>query len=176
MPREDDRVDEVLGEPDREEAHRDQDDAEERVDGAEVRPRRPVLDREPEHEVRAVEEKEDEEEHELVLAPEPPVAPRDLRPDRARQERERAEDDAEVNRHVALEVGAGPPLPEMEEGLPAAPAEADVGGQRDRDVEVEDSLREALIGVVGDDEEDERDARGHERERCGGERRQPAIP
>ena len=92
------RVDEVLGEPDREEADRDQRDAEERVDRRDVRAARPFLDREAEHEVGRVEEEEDEEEDELVRVPDPPVAPRRLRPDRAGGERERAEDRSQVDR------------------------------------------------------------------------------
>ena len=72
----------------------------------------------------AVEEEQHEEEDELVLAPDPPVAPAVLRPDRARHERERAEDHALVDGDVALEVGALVALPEMPERLPASPAEA----------------------------------------------------
>ena len=68
-------MDEVVGEPDREEADRDQRDAEERVDRAHVRPRRPRVDREAQHEVGRVEQEQDEEEHELVGAPRPPDAP-----------------------------------------------------------------------------------------------------
>ena len=43
----------------------------------------PVLDRVAEHEVGAVEEEEDQEEHELVVTPDPPDTPGDPRPDRA---------------------------------------------------------------------------------------------
>ena len=102
----DGRVDDVLGEPDGEEADRHEHDPEERVHGGDVRAPRPLLDREAEHEVGRVEEEEDEEEHELVLAPEPPVAPRGLGPDGAGGERERAEDRALVDGDVALEVVA----------------------------------------------------------------------
>ena len=162
----------LLREPDREEADRDQHDAEERVHRAEVRALRAGVDREAEHEVRRVEEEEHEEEHELVLAPEPPVPPRDLRPDRAGDQHERAEDHALVNADVALEVGVRVALPEMDERLPRAEPEAEVRRERDRDVEVEDALREALVGVGRRDEEDERERRRDEDERGRGERGQ----
>src|SRR5689334_1895058 len=140
-------MDESLRQADRQEADGDQDDAEERVDGAEVRALRAGLDGEAQHEVGGVEEEEDEEEDELVLAPEPPVPPRDTRPDRAREEDEGAEDDPLVDGDVALEVRIRIALPEMPERLPGPGPEAGIGGERDRDVEVEDPLREALVGV-----------------------------
>ena len=65
----------LLRQADREERDGDQHDAEERVDRAHVRACRARVDREAQHEVRAVEEEEDEEQHELVLAPRPPDAP-----------------------------------------------------------------------------------------------------
>ena len=161
-----DRMDELLRQPDREERDRDQHDAEQRVDRAHVRARAPRLEREAQHEVRAVEEEEHEEQHELVLAPRPPHAPRRARPDRAGQQRQRAEDHALVDRDVALEVGALVALPEHAQRLPGAPAEAGVGGQGDRHVEVEDPLREALVGVGRGVEEDQRDrgAEQHDRQ------------
>jgi hypothetical protein len=110
--------------------------------------------------------------HELVLAPEPPVAPGDLRPDRAGEQDEAPEDHALVHADVALEVGVRVALPEVAKRLPRAADEAGVRGERDRDVEVEDPLREALVGVVRRDEEDERERRRHEGEGGGGERRQ----
>ena len=137
----------LLREPDREERDRDQHDAEERIDRAHARARHARLDREAEHEVRAVEEEQHEEEHELVLAPRPPDAPRGLRPDRAGDERQRAEDHALVDRDVALEVGALVARAQVPKRLPRPPAEARVRRQRDRHVEVEDALREALVGV-----------------------------
>src|SRR5205823_14115982 len=63
------------------------------------------------------------------------------------------------DRDVALEVGALVALPEHAQRLPCPPAEARVRGERDRDVEVEDPLREALIGIGRRVEEDERDRR-----------------
>src|SRR5215210_165663 len=86
VAREHGRVDEVVREADREPADGDQDDAEERVDRAHVRARRPRVDRVAEHEVRRVEEEQDQERHELVRAPRPPDAPRGASPDRARDE------------------------------------------------------------------------------------------
>src|SRR5581483_6291103 len=143
VAREYDRVDQVLREPDRGKADGDEHDAEERVHRAQVCPLRAGLEREAEHEVRAVEEEEDKEEHELVLAPQPPMTPRDPGPDRAGQEDERPEDETLVDADVALEVGALVPLREMPERLPRAAREARVRRDRDRDVEVEASLREA---------------------------------
>src|SRR5262249_47664413 len=111
-------VSEGLREPDRRKADRDEDNAEERIHRAQIRPLRAGIDGEPEHEVRAVEEVEDEEEHELVLAPEPPVSPRDLGPDRTGQEHERPEDQPLVDADVALEIGARIALPKMPQRLP----------------------------------------------------------
>jgi hypothetical protein len=162
-----DRVDVLVGEANGEEADRDQDDAEQRVDGAEVGPVRPGLDRVAEHEVRRVEEEEHEEQHQLALAPQPPVPPAELRPERACEQRHRAEDHAQMDGDVALQVGAGLPLPQVHEPLPGAPAEARVRGERDRHVEVEDLLVEAVL-VDGRVEEHERDRRRHQH---GGERR-----
>jgi hypothetical protein len=51
-------------------------------------------------------------------------------------------------------------------------AEAEIGREGDRDVEVEDPLREALVGVGRRDEEDQRQRSGHEDERRRGERGQ----
>src|SRR5207248_10873193 len=109
------RVDEVVREPDGHEADRDQRDAEERVHGREVRATRTGFHREAEHEVRGVEEEEDEEEDELVGAPDPPVAPGDLGPDRTGYQGQGPEDHALVDGDVAFEVGSVTPLPEVQE-------------------------------------------------------------
>src|SRR5436190_7165885 len=169
-------MDQLVRKADREEADRDQDHSEERVDGAHIRPRRARLDRVTEHEVGAVEEKEDEKEHELALAPEPPVAPGDLRPKRPRQQRERAEDDALVDGDVALQISAGLALPEVAECLPGAPGEKGVGRQRDRHVNVEDPLRKALVGVGRHVEEDQSDSRRNQHPGESGKRRQWIFP
>ena len=149
-------MDEPLRQTDRQDADRDERDPEQRVDGAEVRAPRTGGHREAQHEVRAVEEEEDEEENELVLVPLPPVAPAVPRPDRAGDERERAEDHTLVNGDVALEVGALSRFQRTAQRLPAAPAEAGVRRESDRDVEVEDLLVQAVL-VHGRVEEDERD-------------------
>ncbi len=62
-----------------------------------------------------------------------------------------------MDRGVRLEVVAVATLPQKAERLPGAEAEAGVRGERDRDVEVEDLLRDALVGVLGDEDEDEDD-------------------
>src|SRR4029453_6404757 len=103
------------------------------------------FDPKPEQEVRRVKEEKPEEEDELPLAPEPPVSPAELRPERAGEQRHRAEDDAEVEGVVPRQTPPGLALPQMDEPLPGAPPETRVGGQRDRDVEVEDLLVEAVL-------------------------------
>src|SRR5207244_10085942 len=115
------------------------------------------------------------EEHELSPAPDPPVAPANPCPERSRHERQRTEDHALVDRDVALEVGARTALPEVAEGLPGAPPEARVRGERDRNVEVEDLLVET-VAVDGRVEEDQRDRRGHEAGGETGERDRLVIP
>src|SRR5439155_12585928 len=113
-----------------------------------------------------------EEQHQLVLAPKPPVPPRVLRPDRSGDEHEHAEDHALVDRDVALEVGVRVALPEMEERFPRAEPEAEIRRERDRHMEVEDPLREPEELIVRRDEEHERERRSHENERRGGKRGQ----
>src|SRR5437868_13759610 len=117
-------MDELLREPDRGEADRDEDNTEEGIHRTQSRALRPRVDREAEHEIRAVEEVEDEEQHELVLAPDPPVPPRDLGPDRAGEQDHGAEDDPLVDTDVALEVGARVALPKVTQRLPRAAPEA----------------------------------------------------
>src|SRR5262249_44400725 len=74
-------VDVALREADGEEADRNQDDTEQRVDSAEVLALRAGLDGVSEHEIGRIEEKEHEEEDELTVAPDPPVIPADFRPE-----------------------------------------------------------------------------------------------
>ena len=107
--------------------------------------------------------------------PFPPVAPAVARPDRPRHQRERAEDDALVNRDIALEVGVLVALPEHAQRLPAAPGEAGVRGESDADVEVEDLLVQP-VRVHGRVEEDQRDRGGDQGEGERGERGQAVIP
>ena len=85
---------------------------------------------------------------------------------------ERPEDQPLVDADVARQVGARVALPQVPQRLPRAADEACVRGERDRDVEVEDPLREALVGVVRRDEEDERECRRDEHERAHRERGQ----
>src|SRR6185503_17645733 len=128
-----------------------------------------------EHEVRRVEEEQDEERDELVRAPGPPDPPRGSRPDRAGDQRQRAEDDALVDRRVALEVGAGGARAQMRQGLPGAPTEARVRGQRNRDVDVEDLLGQSLVGVQRGVEEDQRDRAAEHDDGAPGERGQRDV-
>ena len=58
----------------------------------------------------------------------------------------------------------------MRERLPSAPGEARVRGQRDWDVDVEDLLREALVGIDGRVEEDQRERGAHQDDGRGRER------
>src|SRR6202008_4219425 len=84
---------------------------------------------------------------------------------RAGEQHKGPEDDALVDAHVAREGGARIALPEVAERLPGAAGEARVRRDPDRDVEVEDPLREALVRVVRRDEEDERERRRDKDER-----------
>jgi len=74
-----------------------------------------------------------------------------------------------VHAAIALEVvplAAGGQQPKR---FPRGEAEARVRGQGDRDVDVEDLLREPLIGVLRRDEEDEGDGERRERRSEGRE-------
>src|SRR5487761_425170 len=160
------RMDEALRNADGEEADGDEHDAEERVDGGEVRALRSRVDREAQHEVGTVEEEKDEEEHELVFPPEPPVPPGDLRPDGAGEQHECPEYHPLVHGDVTLEIGELIPLPEIAKRLPRSGGEARVRGEGDGHVEIEDALREALVRVVRGDVEHERERGRHEHEGC----------
>ena len=72
-----------------------------------------------------------------------------------------------MDRDVALEVVPLVAAPEEEERLHRSEAEAEVRGQRDRHVDVEDPLRDPLVRVLGSDDE-----REHQRE-AHGERSEP---
>src|ERR1700730_4230807 len=77
-----------------------------------------------------------------------------------------------MDRDVALEVGVRVALPEMDEPFPRAKPECEIGGERNRNVEVEDLLREAEKRGVGRNKEGEHERRHHEHERGRGERGQ----
>ena len=81
-----------------------------------------------------------------------------------------------MNRRVALEVISLFAQPEQAQGLPRAKPERRVGSQCDRDVELEDLLRDALVGIFGSDEEDHRDRARHQRDGTEGERGNAVIP
>src|SRR5262245_37769599 len=167
-------MDEVRGKPDREEAHRDERNAEEGVDRRRARPAWAVLEREPQHEVRAVEEEEHEEEHELVRAPRPPDTPRGASPDRAGDQRERAEDGPLVDGDVAFEVVPLVATPQEEQRLDRSEPEAEVRRESDRDVDVEDALRDPLIRVLRRDDEREDESEPHGERSDPGESREAA--
>src|SRR4029450_13250410 len=97
----------------------------------EARAPRAFLDREAEHEVRGIEEEQDEEEHQLVRVPGPPDAPRGLRPDRPRDQGQSAEDRPLVDADIALEVVALVTLPQVEQRLQRTPPEPRVCRQGD---------------------------------------------
>jgi hypothetical protein len=80
-----------------------------------------------------------------------------------------------MDRDVALEVGTGCALPEDEQRLPGAPAEARVRRERNRNVEVEDLLVEAVL-VHGGVEEDQRDRRAEQHGGEPGQHRDLVIP
>src|SRR5438132_74709 len=84
-----------------------------------------------------------------------------VRPDRPREGRQRAEDRSLVDRDVALQVELLVAAPEHEQALPGAETEAEVGRERNRDVDVEDPLRDPLIGVFRSDEEGQHDRETH---------------
>ena len=76
------------------------------------------------------------------------------------------------NEYVERGTVCGRTLPsglQQAERLPRSEPEAGVCGQRDRDVDVEDLLREPLIGVLRRDEEDEGDGERRERRSEGRE-------
>ena len=98
-------MDEVFGEPDRQERDRDQHDAEQGVDRRDAGPAGTVGQREAEHEVGRVEEEEHQEEHQL-RSPQLHQTPHDVCPDRAGDEGERPEDRPHVHGGVALQVEA----------------------------------------------------------------------
>ena len=70
---------------------------------------------------------------------------------------------------VALEIAALAADPEEPQRLPGAEPEAEVGGEGDRNVEVEDPLRDALVRVLGRDEQREQD---RDAEQAGGGERE----
>src|SRR3954453_9317349 len=100
------------------------------------------------------------------------MTPRDPGPNRTGQKGQRAEDDALVDRRVALQIRAWRSLPEVQERLAGAPGEARVRRERERHVDVEDLLREALVGVDRRVEEDEHQRRPHEQDGRARERGQ----
>ena len=81
-----------------------------------------------------------------------------------------------MDRDVAREICTRLAAPEVEERFPRAPAEHDIGGQCDRDVEVEDLLREPLVRVLGRVVRDQRDRRDHQAESERRRRREAVIP
>jgi hypothetical protein len=144
-------------------------DPEQRIDRGEALPPRALVDRVAQHEVRAVEEEHEQERVQLLVAPVPPDAPRDLRPDRARDQHERAEDHALVDRDVGAQVVHRIPAHEVASRIERADQEEQVGRQRDRHVQVEDALPVTLGAIARDPQRDQQ--RGEDEEAPGGEHR-----
>ncbi len=122
-----------------------------------------VLDREAQRLVGRVEQEHDQVGDERRLVPHPPVPPRALRPDRAGDQRREGEDQAHVDRDVGAEVPAriaGAQVLDREQAAEHEPAQRD---DRERHVDVEDLLQEALFGFQRRVEEDERE-RGRDRD------------
>ena len=67
-----------------------------------------------------------------------------------------------MNGDVALEVVPLVTPPEEEQRLPGTEAEAEVRSKCDRDVDVEDPLLDALVRILGGDEESEDDGESHQ--------------
>ena len=164
------RVDERLGRPDRHEVERDEraggDREDRRVAGLPLA----VRDRVAQRVVGRVEEEDDQEADQRRLVPDPPLPPRRLRPDRAGDQHRDAEDDRRVDRDVGAGVVDRVAAAEVADRVDAADDEAAEGDDRERHVQVEDLLDEALVGLVRRVEEDEREAgpdqQGREQSEC----------
>ena len=114
-----------------------------------------------------INQKDDQERHEGGLVPDPPVTPRGPRPDRAGDEDADPEDERQVDRDVRAQVPDRSAGAQVLDGEHAAGHEPAQRGDRHRDVDVEDLLDEALVGVVGRVEEHEREG-ARERHDGGG--------
>ena len=157
--REHPRVDERLGEADRHEVEGHEGARGDREHRCVARLALAVRDRVTERVVGRVEEVDDQERDERRLLPHPPLAPGGARPDRAGEQSSGAEDDSHVDRDVGANVVdrvAGAQVADRVEGRDD---EADQRADRDRHVDVEDLLDEALVRVVWRVEEDHRERR-----------------
>jgi hypothetical protein len=74
-----------------------------------------------------------------------------------------------VDPGVALEIAPVAADPQEPQRLPRAEPEAEVRGEGDRNVEVEDPLRDALVGVFGRHEQRKQD---RDTEQAGGGKRE----
>ena len=157
-------VERGLGEAHGHEADRDERAGDDREDRRVARLALRVLDREAQRLVARVEQEDDEEGDQGRLVPHPPVTPGGLGPDHPGGERGQAEDDREVDRDVGLQVELAVARAQVADAVHAAGDETAERDQRERDVQVEDLLDEALVGVVGRVEEDEREGASQTRE------------
>ena len=83
-------------------------------------------------------------------------------PDRTGQQHERAEDDPDVDADVRAQVVGLVTAQQVARREERADAEEEVRRQRHGHVDVEDPLREPLVGVVRNPVEDEREREGRE--------------
>ena len=115
-----------------------------------------VLDREAQRLVGGEQQQHDQERDQRRLVPHPPVAPGRLGPDRAGDQAADAEDQRHVDRHVGAHVPAAVAGAQVADGQHAAEDEPAQRDDRQRHVDVEDLLHEALVGVQRRVEEHQR--------------------
>jgi hypothetical protein len=166
LQREHARVHVVLGQTHRDEIERHKRGGDEREHARVASLTFRILDGEAQRLVGGKEEHDDQERDERRLAPDPPVPPGRLGPDRAGDQCADPEDE----RHVNGNVGAHIPAPIARAQVPdrhhAAEDEPAQRHDGQRYVDVEDLLHEALVGVERGIEEHQRE-RGGDRDNCG---------
>ena len=124
-----------------------------------------VLDRVAQRVVGRVEQEDDQEADQGRLVPDPPLAPLGPRPDRAGDEDGDPEDDREVDGDVGACVVHRVAAAQVADRVDPGDHEAGERADRERHVQVEDLLDEAL-GVERRVEEDQREAGREDRDRC----------
>ena len=165
-------MDERLGEPHGQEVERHERPGGDREDGRVAGLSLAVLDRVAERVVGGVEQEDDQEADQRRLPPLPPDSPGALRPDRAGEQDACPEDHRDVDRDVRAGVVLGVAGPQVADRVNRGDDEAEQRDGRERHVQIEDLLDEALVGVLGRVEEGQAVARAHHhhgRDRRGGE-------